>query len=153
MNAWEFITTIIKRLFQYIYRFILSLYHFFSHFDNLYDTGIQIITLMTIALWLNMTFFDEFVQKINGGAMNNKSVNSDFDSFKSLSSSLSNFQQYQAILIYLTALKLLIFFLMPKRTYMLIEMLLMASTYITFFMVLYFLVNNSKNVIFIKNFR
>lgn len=130
-----------KRLCQYIYRFNASLYDFFSHFNNLFDTVLQIITFLTIALWIQITFSNSFVQKINRGDMASKNINSEFDNFDGISTSLSNFRHYQAILIYLTISKLLIFFLMPKRTYMILEMLSLADTYISFFMVLYFLVN------------
>ena len=133
-----------RRLCQYIYRLNVSLYDFFSHFKNLFDTLIQIITFLTIALWIQITFSNSFVEKINSGVMASKTVNAEFDNFDNISTSLSNFQHFQAILMYLTTSKLLIFFFMPKRTYMILEMLSLAATYISFFMVLYILVNFVK---------
>jgi len=139
MSGWEFFSVLLKRLFQYLHRFNSSLYDFLSYSDNWFDIATQVITFITIGLWIQITYFTDFVDQINNSTLDFQKDS--FDEFEKLASDLANFQEYQSFLIYMTGSKLLTFFLMPKRTYMLIEMLIMGGTYIIFFMVLYFLVN------------
>ena len=94
------------------------------------------LTLLTISQWINITFLTEFVDDIN----NKKSDIDNFENFHQSSELMKGFQQLQSLIIYMNFSKLLMFFLLPKRTSILIEMLIMGSTYLLFVMALYFLV-------------
>jgi len=98
----------------------------------------QIITMIAIVQWIQITFFTNAVYQINNNQL--KVDQNYFQEFEAAGKSILEFQQFQAFMIFMIFWKILIFFLLPKTTYTFIEMLSMATTYIIFFMTLLFLV-------------
>ena len=93
---------------------------------------------MTIAQWIQITFLNDFVTQINSRTISQDQ--SSFTPFQNLGDQTLQFQRFQSLLIFMTFCKLLIFFILPKHTSIIIEVFFMASTYVIFFMTLYFLV-------------
>lgn len=122
---------------------------YFSSFQNLLEFVSITITFLMVSIWFDIVFWNGFSQKINSNSLNLDE--NYFDSLYYLSDSIDQYKTFQAILIFLYLFKMMSFFILPKRTSILLQVMIMAWAYVLFFMTLFFFVINRNYFILLIN--